>query len=482
MNRTESMHIVTVGMSPALARDLWDRVQLKVDYRISHIAHPTFNSDSWDAVNPVRDVSFFRDDLRIKMPAPDRELLASLEIAGVPTIHNMILSDHIVSKLPYEESLAYATFLTQKLMAFYSSMKPTAVIGGFDALHGSLGFAVARLMGIPWFALNFNSLPSGQVALCSDLSPDSKVMLEPRRAEKMRFAADELLRDFEGRKIEAAAYIPPKVFSPAFIIKRILPQLRTLIRIARLRSPKDFSYKYTVFANAYSLSSLFLEAIRLRKNVLRLPYDELLHVPPNGRYAFFGLHVQPESSIDVFAHFFSNQNHVVELMARSLPPTHTLLIKLHKSDVPNYSRALLSKWAAFPGVRVVSPDADTFEFIKHSDLIFSIQGTIGLEGALLGKPVVMFGDSPTKIFPSVSTLGRNADLPALVRRKIGEESPSRAAIVDAFATYLAPFYPASRNDWTIRPTDEEIDGYVHLFALLENYLRSGKRSLRQASR
>jgi hypothetical protein len=82
----------------------------------------------------------------------------------------------------------------------------------------------------------------------------------------------------------------------------------------------------------------------------------------------------------------------------------------------------------------------------------------------------------------VSTLGRNPDLPALVRQKIGEGSPGRTAIVDAFAAYLAPFYPASRNDWTIRPRDDEIDGYVHLFALLENYLRSDQRSLRQASR
>jgi hypothetical protein len=474
MSQAESMHIVTVGMSPALVRDLWDRVQLKVDFRISHIAHPSFDPDSWGAVNPVRDVSFFRDQPRIKMPAPDRELLASLGTAGVPTIHNMIMGDHIVSKLPYEESLAYATFLARQLMTFYSSMKPTGIIGGFDALHGSLGFAVARLMGIPWFALNFNSLPSRLVSLCSDLTPASHVILESGRAQKMRAVADRVLKEFEVRKIEAVAYIPPKVLSPAFLIKRIPAQLRTLVKIARRRAAKDV-YKYSEFASAYSLYGLFKEAIRLRKNVLRLPHGELLRVPPSGRYAFFGLHMQPESSIDVFAHFFSNQTHVVELMARSLPPTHMLLVKLHKSDVPNYSRALLSKLAAFPGVRLVSPYADTFEFIKRSDLILSIQGTIGLEGALLGKPVIMFGDSPTKIFPGVSTIGRTPDLPALVRQKLGEKAAGRNAIVDAFATYLAPFYPASGNDWTVRPTDDEIDGYVHLFALLDKYLRSDAR-------
>ena len=475
------MHLVTAGMSPSLVRDLWDRVQSKVDYPISHIAHPTFSPDSWAAVHPIRAVSFFRDNLRIELPAPDRELLASLETTDVPTVHNMILSDHIVSKLPYEEALAYATFLTRKLMGFYGSMKPSAVIGGFDALHGSLGFAVARFMGIPWFVLSFNSLPSHLVCFCSTLSPASHVVLEPGRAQILRSTADRLLRDFEGRKVEAAAYIPPKVLSPAFIVKRIPAQIRTLIRITRRTTSKD-AYKYSEFASVYSLYGLFREALRLRKNLLRLPHDEFLRVTPNGKYAFFGLHMQPESSIDVFAHFFSNQTHVVELMARSLPPTHTLLIKLHKSDVPNYSRKQLAKLAAFPGVRLVSPYADTFEFIKRSDLVFSIQGTIGLEAALLGKPVIMFGDSPVKIFPNVSTVGRTPDLPVLVRQKIGEANPGHTAIIDAFAAYLAPFYAASGNDWTVQPTDEEIDGYVRLFELLGNHLRSDSRLLSQAAR
>jgi hypothetical protein len=192
----------------------------------------------------------------------------------------------------------------------------------------------------------------------------------------------------------------------------------------------------------------------------------LLREPPQRRFAFFGLHMQPESSIDVFAHFFSNQERVIELMSRSLPPTHSLLIKLHKSDTPNYSTASLARYSRFPGVELVSADADTFGFIKEADLVFSIQGTIGLEAALLGKPVIMFGDSPTKLFPSVSTIGKSIDLPALVRQKLAEEPPGRPDIVSAFAAYLAPFYPASHNDWNIRPTDAQIDDFVKLFELL----------------
>jgi capsule polysaccharide export protein KpsC/LpsZ len=192
----------------------------------------------------------------------------------------------------------------------------------------------------------------------------------------------------------------------------------------------------------------------------------LLRQPPKRRFAFFGLHMQPESSIDVFAHFFSHQERVIELITRSLPPTHTLFVKLHKSDTPNYSSASLARYSRFPGVELVSAHADTFEFISRADLVFSIQGTIGLEAALLGKPVIMFGDSPTKLFPSVSTIGKSVDLPALIRQKLAESPPSRSDIIAAFAAYLAPFYPASQNDWSIRPTDAQIDDFVKLFELL----------------
>jgi hypothetical protein len=297
-------------------------------------------------------------------------------------------------------------------------------------------------------------------------------MLEPRRMETMRSTADRVLKDFENRKLEAAAYIPPKILSAGYIIGRIPSQARSLMKIARRRSLKN-ALKFSESPAAYSISGLFRESIRLRKNVFRLPINELICEPPGVPYAFFGMHMQPESSIDVFAHFYSNQIHVIELIARSLPPSHILLVKLHKSDVPNYSRATLDRIARLPGVRLVSPYADTIEFIRRSALVMSIQGTIGLEGALLGKPVIMFGDSPTKRFPNVSTIGRDPDLPALVRKKIAEKPPARADILDAFAAYLSTFYPASRNDWTIRPTDEEIGGYIHLIALLEGHLLSG---------
>jgi hypothetical protein len=121
---------------------------------------------------------------------------------------------------------------------------------------------------------------------------------------------------------------------------------------------------------------------------------------------------------------------------------------------------------SFPGVEIVAPFADTRRFLGKMDLLFSIQGTIGLEAALLGKPVIVLADSPVRMFPSASPIGLIEELPALVKRKLAEPPPSRSSILAAYVDYLRPFAPAGHNDWTIRRDDAEISGYVKLFAAL----------------
>jgi Capsule polysaccharide biosynthesis protein len=463
------MHFLTVGTSARLVRELWDPIAVRAGFRISHLVHPTYDRASWDPSVTTNRVYFMREDMRMPMPAADRRLLESLERGDVPTIHNMIMSDRVVARLSYDEALSYATLLARRFLALFEQIAPGAIIGDFDALHSALGLGVARRLGIPWFALSFSTIPQGYVSCCTNLSPASQLLLEPRRAETLRARAEEVLAGFEQGRTRAPAYLPPPLLSPAALLGRLPAQLRSVRQVMKRRRAAPYR-KYSDLRNSYTLRGMLQEAMRLRSNSWRLRRERLLTAPPAARYAFFGLHTQPEASIDVFAHFFSNQMRVIELLARSLPPTHALLVKLHKSDVPNYSPEYVARLSSFPGVQVVAPHASALEFIRGADLVFGIQGTIGLEAALLGKPVVMFGDSPVKVFPSVSTFGRTIDLPRLVRAKLAEPPPQRAAIVDALSAYLAPFYPASHNDWHVAPTAAQIDGYARFFRLLSEHV------------
>lgn len=464
------MHFVTVGTTQIMMENLWDRIAANSGLRFSHIVHPMLVQGSWEKGPAPGNVHFFSNDYAPRMPSPDRTLLASLERDDVPTVHNMILSDRVVSKLDYRDALAYSTFLARRLMSLYETVKPSAVIGAFDALHGSLGIAVARKMGIPWFALNFSVIPPGFACFCDRLSPAARVELTEQPLCDIRSVAEAALEKFEGRKIQAPAYIAPPLRSLAKL--RELPNLiSALYRTVRKGRRRQF-LKFVEYPSGHDVWAVlrhYRRAARARSALNMIP---TVSKPPSAPYALFGLHVQPESSIDVWAPFFSNQLWVIELLARSIPPTHKLLVKIHKSDVANYSREHLDRMRSLPAVELVEPFADTRQFIENADLLFSIQGTIGLEAALLGKPVIVLSDSPVTLFPSASPIGKITDLPVLVRRKLAERPPARSRILDAYCEYLGPFAPAAHNDWTIKPGDREIDGFVGLFCALNRILHS----------
>jgi len=414
----------------------------------------------------MSDKYFFADDHRIRIPAPDRAFLSSLEREGVPTVHNMILSDRVVSALPYREALGYATLLARRLTAVFEQLNPMAVIGGFDAIHGSLALAVARKMGIPWFALHFSVIPEGLACFCDQASPSARVFLKDTPSTQAEALALKTLQQFESREIVAPAHIAPTSRSASEKFAKISGRLSTLSRMLR-GGPVRGMLRYTEPSSKHRVASAvqFLRhGARARKAVAE---HARLHRPPSDPYVLFGLHMQPESSIDVWAPFFSNQIWVIELLSRSIPPTHKLLVKIHKSDAAKYSSRELRKISAYPGVELVAPFTDTRSFIENADLIVLIQGTMGLEAALIGKPVIMLGQSPFTLFPTVTQIGNIVELPALVRKKIDEQRPSRGSILKSYGEYLRPFAPASTNDWTMERTESEISDYKRLFERLQ---------------
>lgn len=441
------------------------------EYRISYIAPPRYTPQEWPERPLQANIHFLRDDLKQRMPAPDHQLLASLEQGGVPTVHNMIMGDRIVSKLRYGDALGYATFLAQRLIELFSSVKPSVIVGGFDAIHSGLALAVAKRINIPWFALNFSVIPPGLACFCDRMSPTARVLTNVRPSSELQSLAEASLQKFENRKIQAYAYIAPPPLSLAGKMAKLPRRLLALHRTIRRSRLREF-LQFTEERTDHSVSAVlehFRGTSRARK---ALSEFRALNDPPGTPYVFFGLHFQPESSIDVLAPFFSNQMWVIELLSRSIPPTHKLLVKIHKSDISNYSREQLDKMQSFPGVELVAPFADTRNFIQNAGLIVAIQGTIGLEAALFGKPVIMLGESPVTIFPSASGIGEIADLPSLIRSKLAGSPPSRTDIVNAYAAYMAPFSPASHNDWTARITADEIDNYVVLFDALKQHVLS----------
>jgi hypothetical protein len=474
MSKEAAFHIVFVGWPEFLVDTLGAAITGHSTDLCSHIIHPRYTARDFPDAKRTNS-RFFRDDPRQPMPDPQHDFLASLEADGVPTIHNMILGDRIVARLDYRDALAYATFLAKRLEALYAELQPSVVISSFDALHSGISLAVANRMGIPWFAPNFSVIPPGLACFCDQMSPAARVHLSDVETATLLASAEKALSDFENRSIAVPAYITPSALSWMETATRLPRRLAAIVPTLR-KSRERGHVRFTEDRTAYSVTAAVWHISRVSKARRALSKIEVIAKPPESPYVFFGLHMQPESSIDVWAPFFSNQAWVIELLSRSIPPSHRLLVKIHKSDAANYTSEQLRSMRSFPGVELVEPFADSRAFVEGADLIVAIQGTVGLEAALLGKPVVVLGDSPVAMFPSVSRVGNIAELPALVREKLSEARPAREDIIRAYAKYLGPFMQAGHNDWTIEKSAEEIAGFVELFRQLKEHVVARPRT------
>jgi len=448
MEHAKTTHITSIGWGSILIEGMLDRVQERCNnIRFTHIVLTSADVLELERNGSRNDATPIRISLKEPLPEPDLALLASLETDDVPTIHNMILGDRIVRKLPRKLALSYATLLANRMRTILEKHRPDIVIGGFDSIHGAMGLAVCRSLGIPWVAMAFTVLPSGLMGFCNKISPNGLLPILREIDDALMVETNSAYESFVSRARATPCYNGIRPIST--ILWRIPVNIKNLVA-ELLRKFAGSTSNYNCHGLLNKLQMWFLN----NYNYIMFRHSFYLRTPPTDRFALFTLHMQPESSIDAWAPFFSDQLQLINVIARAMPPDLRLLVKLHRSDphphTPRPSRALMS----LPGVTLVHPTANARDFIERAELVFGIQGTACLEAALIGKPVLMFGDSPYLQFPSVQSVKTFTDLPTQIRYMVSKPAPSKNEILKAYAGYLSQFMPAVFNDWT-KPISEE---------------------------
>lgn len=456
---SDNFHILTAGYGFHVIDRFWCRIKAASGYAVSHLLHPSLDQYEVCKRSNTAHLYCLRDDVRMKMPLPDKAYLATLEQTGVPTIHNMIMGDEMLRALDYTESLAYATYMGQRMELLFRQIKPSVIISGFDAFHSSMAMAVARKLGIPWFALSFSTIPTGLTGFSRVMNTGGTFTVLPSSEDVLRALAERTLLEFEAQRLIAPTISTEN--SVAKIIKRLPQRIKGFCRAVGRNANLRFD-KYTQPPLGRSIRTY----LRKRRNLLLLPTSWFVDSPPSTPYLFIGLHMQPEMAIDVWAPFYSDQFSVIEAIARSAPPTHQLMVKLHKIDADNYSRRELDLLRQLPGVQIVSPFASSRAFIEKAALVFSIQGTITLESAMLGRPVLVFGETVYMTLPTVTRVNRATDLPDQIRSKLSESPPTREATIRGLVSLYSCYAPGCFNDWDTLPTDAEIQALVSHFDAL----------------
>lgn len=158
------------------------------------------------------------------------------------------------------------------------------------------------------------------------------------------------------------------------------------------------------------------------------------------RYAFFPLHTEPEVSLLVYGRPYVNQIEVIRMLAMSLPADMVLVVKEHPWMVGKRSLSAYGKMLNIPRVRFADPKLEARILIQQADLVAVVTGSVALEAAMLGKPVITFGDCPYNLLPQ--TMVHRCDdprrLPSIIREALlnytNDETAMTAYIAAVFET------------------------------------------------
>lgn len=461
---TREFHVFSVGWEVGLIRSLTKPVADRTGIRFTHgLVGDARRVDVVKRVHPTIDFVALNTTGGSSLPEPDYALLATLESLGVPTVRVMVQGDRVIRYRSEREALGYATLLARRMRELFQERRPDVVLGSFDSLHASLSLAVAKSLDIPWVAMAFTVIPGDLTGFCRGVTPDSLVPLTRPASESLIREAAEVMANVRAKRQQIVAYRPPESLGQR--LRRLASYGTNFAR--RLASPQDLGFdRYTYPTAAERVGDIVRRGI----NNLRLPENRMLTAPPKGRFVFFPMQMAPESSIDTWAPAFQNQLALIAQLHLAIPADVEFVVKLHFSDKDNYTRRQLLELLKLPRLHIAHPQASSLAFLQQAALVVTIQGTASIEAALVGKPVLMFGDSPYQHFPRTERAGRADELHAQIARMLQLPVPTDEEIVAAFAEYMSRYMPGRINDWQREIEDSDSAQFAECFNALRAHL------------
>ena len=158
--------ILTLGYGEQLIDQIWSKVELKTDFDVIHIPHPSIKHQEFKNYSEDSFFLLFNERPLLNQEV-DINYLCELEKNTEFTINNIILADEHLKCLPYEMAIKYLSKAAERLNIILKENNPNVVISGFEGFHSSLSMMVCKKIGIPWYAIVYSAIPRGYVGFSS---------------------------------------------------------------------------------------------------------------------------------------------------------------------------------------------------------------------------------------------------------------------------------------------------------------------------
>jgi hypothetical protein len=336
--------------------------------------------------------------------------LASYEFDDLPLVNDVILMDRVLRNRPSDDALRFLYHVIKQMELFFKKNNVTLVNSGRDSSIQLASMLLGKKLGIHWVVPTRMRIPKNMYGFCKTNESNSFVYFRDSNFKDREWAVS-FLSEYRKGQLKPELKIAATSF---YDVIKHLP-IHAKIFITRIKeSLTDWGNEYT----RYTVKDLCLMYLRRRKNMLMVKLAKPFQMPGETPFILYTLHTQPESSIDVMGSYFSDQINLIKIIARSLPCTHELYVKVHPTDVDGKSISFYNDIRKLPSVRLIHFSCDTKSLIPKADLIFTLTGTIALEAGLNALPVITFANNFFNQLPTVYACTEIKRLPSLINSLI----------------------------------------------------------------
>lgn len=427
---------------------------------------------------------------------------------GDPVLWDMVVADRrlylgkvavreqdYAARFSHEELLAITQTLLEQLEALFDRLKPDMVVGFICVTAAEYAaHLIARARGIPFLDLRPTRLRNYFYAGEDVQEPSAllEALYQHYRVEGVPASigsiADKIVSDVRAQHAMYEGVLPPpgkaeSRTTDAASLKRdgLLSRVRRILAEERYyrSGPGRFDTHHQDRLSAHWFNRV-RRPLRLRAmgRTLARHYvtaDKLADM----NYAFYPLHKEPEVTMLVYGRPFLNQIEVVRNLARSLPVGMKLLVKEHPGAIGYRAFGYYRKLLEIPNVVLASPTLTSREVLDHARLVTVIGGSIALEAAMIGRPVLVLGRVPFSFLPPsmLKAAGRPDDLAYEIRDLLRDFQPDEEAVRTYVSAVVASSVPIDFYSVLIgrsgvyRPDGQAAAQYDTQIESLARYLR-----------
>jgi hypothetical protein len=316
------------------------------------------------------------------------------------TANQSLLMDQFVEYKNRSDINEFVYLYYRDIKRFLTDKQVTDLVAEPTNTNEMITYMVCRELGIRFISPRDLRYPGNRVIFFDNHLQGAPL---PRRDDDAAICGKDLIDEFASNK-PTPFYFEKHNRTPVIEPKTVMNSLKN--RIARSKVIRQTNLTHHDLGGRIKLTLKRSFNSRYMKHICR--YDNLDDI--KGRVAFYGLHVQPESSIDVLGSYFSDQLKLTKDIRRALPFDTTLVVKEHPNFLGIKNIGFFRSLRRIPNTKLLRHDVSAFDIYNRSDIVFTVSGTTAYEAGMLGIPAVTFSEM---YFDGLSSVHYCSDLTKL---------------------------------------------------------------------